>query len=84
MKFLAALNQTYIATHCLVEKGDVYQFKFLKAVEELKKGQELKKRLEEEAKATKEDKASMESELTKAKVENTKLQTQLQGTQDDY
>lgn len=42
-QFLNTLNQTYIATHGLVKKGDVYQGKFLKAVKEFKKGKELKK-----------------------------------------
>ena len=37
LQFLAALNQTYIATHILVEKGTVYGTKFLKATDELEK-----------------------------------------------
>ena len=75
MQFLIALNQTYIATHSLIEKGDVYWAKFLKAAKELKKGEELKQKLEE-AKSAKKKKASVESDLAKDKVENMELRTQ--------
>ena len=82
-QFLAALNQTCIATHNLVERGEVYETKFLKAIEELKKSEELRWKLGEEAKVASGAKATLENGLTKLKVENTELQSQLQGSQED-
>ena len=67
----------------MVKKGDVSQSKFLKVVEELKKGEKKRRKLEEKAKAAMEDEASLENEIARAKIENTELQAQLQGTQDD-
>ena len=49
-QFLAALNQTYIATHSLVEKETAYETKYLKPIDELKMGEELRKKLAEEVK----------------------------------
>ena len=74
LQFLAAFNQTYIATHGLVEKRTVNDTKFLKAIDELKKSKELRKKLVEEAKAASRAKVSLEEELTKIKVENVELQ----------
>lgn len=51
----------------------MYQNKFLKVVEELKKGEEQRRKLGEKDKTTNEVKASLESELAKMKVENTEL-----------
>ena len=45
---MAALNQTYITTHGLVEKGTIYKTKFLKVIDELKKSEELRKKMGEE------------------------------------
>ena len=70
---MVTLNQTYITSHGLVEKGDVYQSKFLKGIEELKKGEEQRRKLEEEINATREDKASLEGELARVKTKNTEL-----------
>ena len=77
MQFLAALNQTYIATHSLIEKGTVYETKFLKAIDELKKSEELRKKLAEEVKATSGAKVTLEEELAKIKAKNAELQNQL-------
>ena len=38
-QFLAAFNQTYIITHSLVEKGTIYETRFLEAIDELKKNE---------------------------------------------
>ena len=67
----------------MVEKGTVYETRFLKAIDELKKSKELKKKLAEEVKTTSRAKAILEDELTKLKTENTKLQHQLQEKQED-
>ena len=72
-QFLAALKQTYITSHGLVNKGTVYETKFLKAVDELKKSEELRKNLANEAKAASGAKATLEVELAKTKVENKEL-----------
>ena len=61
----------------------MYQSKFLKVVEELKKGEEQRRKLYAEGKAVREDKDSLENEPAKMKAENSKLQTQLQGSQGD-
>ena len=82
-QFLATLNQTYITTHSLIEKGTVYEIKFLKAIDELKKSEELRKTLVDEVKAVGGAKATLEEELTKVKAENTELQTLLHGSQED-
>ena len=70
LQFLATLNQTYITIHSLVEKGTVYETKFLKAIDELKKSEELRKKLVKEVKAARGAKATLEEELAKTKVEN--------------
>ena len=77
---MAALNQTYIATHSLVEKGAIYETKFLKAIDELKKSAKLRKKLAEEVKAACGAKATLEEELAKIKAKNAELQNQLQGS----
>ena len=69
-QFLASLNQTYIVTHGLVEKGEIYETKLLRAIDELKKSAKLRKKLAEEAKAASEAKATLEEELTKLKMKN--------------
>ena len=70
LQFLATLNQTYITIHSLVEKGTVYETKFLKAIDELKKNEELRKKLVKEVKAARGAKATLEEELAKTKAEN--------------
>ena len=82
-QFLVVLNQTYITTHSLVEKGTVYETKFLKAIDELKKSEELRKKLAEEVKVVGGAKATLEEKLAKIKAKNTELQNQLQGNQED-
>lgn len=83
MQFLAALNQTYIVTHSLAEKGETYKNKLFKAIEELKKSEELRKKQGEEAKEASVVKVSLECELAKLKVDNVELQTQLHRSQED-
>lgn len=83
MQFLAAVNQTYVAIHSLVERGETYETKLLKAIKELKKSEELRKKLGEESEVANGVKETLQSKLTKLKVENTELQTQLQGSQED-
>ena len=80
---MVALNQTYIATHSLVERGEVYEKKIPKAIEELKISKELRRKLGKEVKVISGAKAALEDELTKLKTENGKLQTQMQGSQED-
>ena len=67
-QFLAPLNQTYIAIHNFVERGEIYKTKLLKAIEELKKKEEQRKKLGEEEKAANRAKVTLESELTKLKA----------------
>ena len=81
MQFLAAVNQTYVAIHSLVERGETYETKLLKAIKELKKSEELRKKLGEESEVANGVKETLQ--LTKLKVENTELQTQLQRSQED-
>ena len=71
--FLAALNQTYIVTYSLVEKGTIYETMFLKAIDELKKNKELRRKMGEEMKATSRAKATLEEELVKLKAKNAEL-----------
>ena len=73
-QFLVPLNQTYIATHSLVEKGTVYETKFLKAIDELKKNEEPRKKLAKEVKVASRAKTTREDELSKLKNENANLQ----------
>ena len=72
---MVALNQTYIATHSLVEKGTVYETKFLKAIDELKKNEEPRKKLAKEVKVASRAKTTREDELSKLKNENANLQS---------
>ena len=81
---MAALNQTYITTHGVVEKGTIYETKFLKALDQLKKSKKLRKKLTEEVEAANEAKATLEDELAKLKTKNMELQNQLQGSQEDH
>ena len=80
---MVTLNQSYIAPHSLVEKGTVYETMFLKAIDELKKSEELRKKMSKKVKATSGAKATLEKELAKIKAENVELQSQLQGNQED-
>ena len=73
MQLLTVLNQTYIALHSLVEKGNFYKTKFLKAIDELKKRDELKKKLAKEMKVVARAKAILEEALAKIKAENVEL-----------
>ena len=70
---MAALYQTYIVTHSLVKKGIVYETKFPKAIDQLKKSEKLRKKLDKEVKAKYMVKLSLEEELTKIKAENMEL-----------
>ena len=70
---MATLNQTYIATRNLVEKGTVYETKFRKAVDEMKKIEELLKKLVEEVKVAGGAKATLEGGLAKTKSKNAEL-----------
>ena len=79
---MAALNQTYIATHSLVEKGTIYETKFLKAIDRLKKCKKLRKKLAEEVKAKSRAKATLEDNLSKIKNDNMKLQSKLKENQE--
>ena len=67
----------------MVEKGTVYENKFLKFVGELKNSEELRKKLVKEAKAASGAKATLEEELAKTKAENMELQNQLHESRDD-
>ena len=58
----------------MVKKGTVYETKFLKAIDELKKSEELRKKLAKKVKTGSRAKAILEDELTKLKIENAKLQ----------
>ena len=60
----------------MVDKGEVYETKLLKAIEELKKSEELRRKLGKEAKAANGAKVTLEDELAKLKAENAELQTQ--------
>ena len=67
----------------MVEKGIVYETKFLKAIDELKKSEELKKKLAKEVKVGSGAKGTLEDELTKPKTKNAEFQNQLQENQED-
>ena len=61
----------------MVKKGTIYKMKFLKAIDELKKSEDLMKKLVEEVKAAGGAEATLEEELAKVKAKNTELQNQL-------
>ena len=73
LQFLATLNQTYLATHSLVKRGEIYETELLKVLEELKKSEKLRKNLGEEVKLASGVKVTLENELNKLKAENMEL-----------
>ena len=59
----------------MVEKGTVYETKFLKAIDGLKKNEEPRKKLAKEVKVASRAKTTREDELSKLKNENANLQS---------